>query len=171
MEQWIVVFALFVVVVLVLGALKKKPSKKKPSRKKPAKKDMPYKLNSSILTKREATFYSVLQPIANRNHVIICIKPRIADFISVTLEQYKKGSEFYTYFNKISAKHVDFLLCDNRFKPLIAFELDDSTHQESSRKDRDAFVDELYNAVGLEICHVYDWRDTSFIEERIKACL
>ncbi|MCL2605241.1 MAG: DUF2726 domain-containing protein [Defluviitaleaceae bacterium] len=118
----------------------------------------PYALNKSLLTNREKDFFQTLRPIAEQYGFYVVIKPRVADFVHVTLKQYHKGSGFQTHFNKIKAKHVDFLLCDpSSLRPVAAFELDDSTHNKSSRKQRDSFVDHVYDVVGLKVFHVYTY--------------
>jgi hypothetical protein len=47
------------------------------------------------------------------------------------------------------------VLCDrNAVRPLLAIELDDSSHNRADRKARDAFVDSALKAAGLPIIHV-----------------
>ena len=52
-------------------------------------------------------------------------------------------------------KRQDFLVCDNlSLKPLVAIELDDKSHQQSNRVQRDAFVDEVFKAANLPLLHI-----------------
>ena len=121
------------------------------------KKQLPYKLNSSLLTKRELKFFAVLNNIIDEKNFVIAIKPRMADFIAIDNQKLKKKS-YMTYFNKIKSKHVDFLICDiSSMKPILAIELDDKSHEKKERVMRDKFVDEVYETVGLEIIHVYEY--------------
>lgn len=47
----------------------------------------------------------------------------------------KDRSKHQTYFNKISKKHVDFLICSAQSKkPLWGNELDDTSHAREDRK-------------------------------------
>jgi len=130
----------------------------------------PYILNPHLLTKREADFFDMLRPIAEKYSLYICIKPRMADFISVTLPQYEKGSKFWTYFNHISAKHIDFLLIDKTSKPIVGFELDDKTHQRSDRAVRDLLVKDIYKMVGLKTFHLLHY-SPEILEECIHTIL
>ena len=130
----------------------------------------PYKLNDSLLTVRETEFYTTLKIALKNQPYIIAIKPRLADFINVTYHQYHNKREFYFYFNKINAKHVDFLICDKVFKPLLAIELDDSTHSRLGRRDRDDFVNYLYKTVELPVLHVFDYSLLS-LENRLSEML
>jgi hypothetical protein len=57
--------------------------------------------------------------------------------------------------NRINQKHVDFLLIrPSDLKPLAGIELDDRSHEEDDRKQRDAFVDEVFQSCGLPLIHV-----------------
>jgi len=129
----------------------------------------PYELNQFFLTENEASFFRVLLPIASSHNLYVFSKPRIADFVSVTLERYVKGSQFHAYFGMISQKHIDFLLCDADFKPVLGFEVDDSTHLRPDRIDRDEFVDKLYGAVGLRVIHIHEWSNPEKIEHYISG--
>lgn len=58
-------------------------------------------------------------------------------------------------FNRIAAKCVDFILCDERdTRPLLVVELDDSSHRRPDRQARDAFVDAALRSADLPILHV-----------------
>jgi hypothetical protein len=60
--------------------------------------------------------------------------------------------DFAVHFNRISAKHVDFLLCDpSDVSPVLAIELDDATHERADRRRRDAFLDEAFASAGLPL--------------------
>jgi len=124
-----------------------KPSKPWQNRDIP----LPYKLNESLLTKRENKFFCVLRPIANRHGLYIAVKPRMADFIE------NLGSKYSFY--RISQKHVDFLLCGDDMKPIMALELDDSTHEREDRKARDELVSKIYKEVGLKLVQIYEYDD------------
>lgn len=106
-----------------------------------------YRLNSSILTKTELSFFKILRS-AVPAEFHITIKPRIADFIST--KPYDHSS-----FNRISRKHVDFLICSSHdLSPVLAIELDDSSHQAQKVKNRDRFIETLYAEVSLPILRI-----------------
>jgi len=78
---------------------------------------------------------------------VIFAKVRLADIFFVTRRQ-----ENFSYFNRIAQRHVDFLLCDPAtLKPLLGIELDDASHQRPRRRERDAFVDEVFRAAALPL--------------------
>ena len=126
-----------------------------------------YALNPTFLSSREASFFNVLLPISSKHNLHVFAKPRIADFVNVTIDKKTDRSEFYKCFNKISQKHIDFLLCDINFKPIIGFEVDDKTHKKSDRVARDSFVDGMYKSIGFPVHHIWSWNETETIEQFI----
>ena len=98
---------------------------------------MPYKVRRALLSPAELSFYHVLYKLV-KNRVVILSKIRLADVFYV--ENMRSN---YSYFGRISQKHVDFVLCDPKtMKPICAIELDDKSH--NSRQKRDQFVDDVF---------------------------
>ena len=108
-----------------------------------------YGLRDAVLTKAEASFLAVLREIVGEKYQIF-VKVRLADIFTT-----KHGEGYYAALNKVTGKHVDFLLCEpETFAPLLGIELDDKTHKKSARKKRDDFVDEVFNQVGLGLLRI-----------------
>lgn len=120
--------------------------------------DLPNKMDNNFFYKRksdfffnkpEREFFILLQEIINGKFIIFS-KVRILDLLKVSTDK----SHYLKYKNKIQAKHVDFVICDNVwFKPLLALELDGSSHSRADRIERDVFVDEAFNSAGFPIIH------------------
>ena len=116
----------------------------------------PYKLTQSLLTASEAAFYGALLLAAGRRYVVFA-KVRLADLCQ-DLDRWADIRAF----NKVSSKHVDFVLCDaTTFQPVLAVELDDRSHLRADRRSRDAFVDGIFRTMGLGVYrqwvrHSYD---------------
>ncbi len=100
--------------------------------------EYPYMKMDSLFTPAERSFLGVLTKAAG-DDVCVFGKVRVADVIRP-----KKGlakSDWQSAFNKISAKHFDYLLCKkDDMSILCAIELDDSSHKSKKRKKRDAFL-------------------------------
>ncbi|WP_153556981.1 DUF2726 domain-containing protein [Roseimaritima sediminicola] len=132
-----------------------------------ASEELPYRLRTSFLSPAELAFYRVLEQAAPQYS--INNKVRLWDVLYVPRAE---GSRRYE--NKISSKHVDFLLCDPAtMQPVLAIELDDSSHNRQDRQDRDAFVDKAFAAARLPILHVAASRNYSAtdLRDRIAACI
>lgn len=109
---------------------------------------LPYKLRSNLLSAAEFSFYKVLETAIQGKLEIQC-KVRLADIF------YTPYGTNVMHFNRITGKHVDFLLCDTQtMKPVLAIELDDSSHDRPDRKQRDNFVDEVFKVAELPLLHV-----------------
>lgn len=108
-----------------------------------------YRLRNSLLTKNELAFYLVLERIIP-DEAVVLPKVRLADIFSTAGGRRNQGD-----FNRISARHVDFLVCEQEsFRPLFAIELDDRSHTMPDRVQRDAFVNSLFDAAGLPLVRV-----------------
>ena len=122
---------------------------------------LPYFLKSTVLTNYEKKLYHILAPFCSQNNLILLSKIRMADFV-----QAYQGRSFYHWFNRISSKHVDFLICQTTsFKPLLAVELDDYTHNYKNRQDRDNFVNSVYFSVGLPVLHITEINSEKIVSD------
>ncbi len=105
-----------------------------------------------LFSPAERSFLGVLNQAVNEN-IQIFGKVRVADVIIP-----KKGmsrSEWQKAFNKISSKHFDFLLCNKKnLAILCAVELDDSSHNKKTRKDRDIFLESVCKSAKLPLVHI-----------------
>lgn len=119
---------------------------------------LPYYLMDSVMTYHEAILFSILGDFCRKYNFVLLSKVRLADFIQPIHQNNRRN--FYYWFNRISAKHVDFLVCDPKtIKPLCAIELDDYTHRYQNRQDRDHFVDNVYRSIQLPILHITEIRE------------
>lgn len=101
---------------------------------------LPYEMNETILTERERSFYRILKPVCDKLELQICPKVRVADIVSI-----KKGTkDRQKWFNKISSKHVDFLLCDYDMNIVLIVELDDRSHETERAKQSDALKNAIF---------------------------
>jgi hypothetical protein len=113
----------------------------------PAASSWPYRVSEAFLTPTELSFYHVLRSAVG-DRCVICPKPSLKDIFYITLS----GQERMRYLNKIDRKHVDFLLCDPKtMKPLAGIELNDRSHDREDRRQRDMFVQELFQKAGLPL--------------------
>lgn len=160
---------IILIVVIVILLIRQKGNVKAPVQNNESFKieeKLPYKKKKYLLSKAENSFYGVLENAIEGEGLYICPKVRLADIIYVTDKENRQK-----HFNKIQSKHIDFLLCDKKFlNPVLAIELDDSSHNKGSRIERDKFVDEALEAAGLPILRVkasYSY-SPNYIKEKVK---
>jgi very-short-patch-repair endonuclease len=107
---------------------------------------------AQILTNAEAEFYRFLVQLYG-SQAIVCPKVRLLDLAKP--KEGLSGRRFQISFNRVCAKHVDFVLL--RTDDLMVFgvvELDDRTHEWKSRSERDRFVDDVLRQAGIPVCRV-----------------
>lgn len=54
------------------------------------------------------------------------------------------------------SKHVDFVMCDQAMQVLGIIELNDRTHLQQDRIERDEFIDAVLTNCGYRIVHTWD---------------
>lgn len=129
---------------------------------------LPYYLKDSVMTYHENILFSILSDFCQKYKFVLLSKVRLADFIQPLNTPNRK--DYYHWFNRISAKHVDFLVCETEtIRPLCAIELDDYTHRYKNRQDRDEFVDNVYRSIKLPILHIYEVREKYVYQELAEA--
>ncbi len=112
---------------------------------------LPYRVRDDFLSPAELNFYRVLKTAASE-WATICLKVSLDDLFYAKSGDHRAN---VNYRNRIARKHVDFLLCDPQSMfPLLAIELDDSSHRRDSRQTRDRFVEGVFAATGLPLLRV-----------------
>ena len=111
---------------------------------------LPFVRVGSILTNAELNYYKALKK-AIGDQAIICPKVRLADFLQVP--NFTKNP--MRYFNMISSKHVDFLICEaTTMSPIFIIELDDPSHNRPKNRESDIFKNNAFNTAKIEIIRV-----------------
>lgn len=102
-----------------------------------------------LLSKNEWYEHKKLVKFAADKGLVVCPKVRLLDII----EPRKGEKDYKSLFYKIQAKHVDFLICDPNMHIKAIVELDDSSHDQRDRQNRDHFVDQILTSVGYKVIH------------------
>ena len=76
-------------------------------------------------------------------------KVRLLDLV----EPVKGNSKYRSYLYKVQAKHLDFVICDQKLVARCMIELDDNSHNQADRVTRDQFVNEVLESVGYKVLH------------------
>ncbi|MGM9527902.1 MAG: DUF2726 domain-containing protein [Oscillospiraceae bacterium] len=103
-----------------------------------------------LFTYNEKDAFLKLKTITDEIGLYLFAKVRLYDLVEP-----KSGiSNWKTYQYKIQAKHVDFVICDKKLVARAVIELDDASHEEAARKERDIFVDKVLQNCGYKIYRV-----------------
>lgn len=164
--QYIILVLLIVIVMLILAYLKEKKEAKQINDTNEESiqeiKEYPYK-KKLLLTKNEWYFYKKLKPICDKHNLHILSKIRFADLVEV--RETVDPKEKIKYFNKISRKHIDYVLCKpDNLQVIALIELDDKSHERKDRIERDSFVDKVCEATNYKIVHIRNYEE---IEDKL----
>ncbi len=119
----------------------------------------PFRIRDDFLSAAEISFYHVLVSVVGET-LTVCPKVSLNDIFFVSRPDLNQASR-----NRISRKHVDFLLCDRRsMRPRLGIELDDSSHAREDRKARDEFVEQVFAAAGLALVRIPTLRSYNLSE-------
>jgi len=140
------------------------------SRRLQGKEKLPYEKKPAVLTKAEMRFFQVLLQATSGEPWWVFPKVGQKDVVGVI-----RGTQNYmSYFARLSQKHFDFILCDKgSTAPILAIELDDSSHDRADRMERDSFVNRACDAAGLPVLHqkVTKTYDPVALRREIHTCI
>jgi very-short-patch-repair endonuclease len=111
----------------------------------------PYR-GTPLLSAAEMSFYRVLLQCMDGGSVLFA-KVGLGDIVEVDgVRDFRARQGFR---NRIDRKHVDFLVCRNdTLAPVLAIELDDSSHERDRARARDAEKDRILGAAGVPLWRV-----------------
>ena len=108
-----------------------------------------FERKQKLFTKAERSFLGILDEAVGQKYRIMG-KVRVADLITPIKQASKRN--WWILFNKISSKHVDYVLCSkSTLEVIAAIELDDASHNNEDRKKRDDFIDKAFKSAGIPL--------------------
>ncbi|HEU6448346.1 MAG TPA: DUF2726 domain-containing protein [Verrucomicrobiae bacterium] len=111
-----------------------------------------YEAIPAFLSSAERSFFGVLQQAVASDFQIFA-KVRLADIVRPIKSSSRSG--WQSAFNRITGKHVDFVLCDSKsLGVVVVVELDDRTHERFERGIRDSLVDAALRDAAIPILRV-----------------
>lgn len=104
-----------------------------------------YKKSDYLLTPTELKFYKLLKTITDKMEYSL--------FIQIPLYQLVEYKD-YKDFNKIKSKSIDFVITEKNCKVKLCIELDDKTHNNNKRIERDRFINEMFKELDIKILRI-----------------
>jgi very-short-patch-repair endonuclease len=139
-------FAILIIFVIAVAALKVFLGGNKGGTE-----DYPYEKEQTLFTPAERSFLGMLEQAVD-GKLRIMGKVRLADIVKVKNGNNKSARQ--KAFNRIQSKHVDFLACDTATLGVkFVVELDDKSHNQSERQDRDEVKDKILAAAKIPVFH------------------
>ena len=117
-------------------------------------------INKKFITASEKNSYKVLRHVlGDRGYVLMQVS--LAQLIYLPGTN-KTNEGRATWWNKLSRRSVDFLICDpDTLQPLVAIELDEPSHTTPKRQQRDDEVEKAMTVAGLPLLRVLASRSYS----------
>lgn len=104
--------------------------------------------SSLFVNKSELMFFKILVAnISNQYHVLT--KVRLEDVITAKSNLSKK--ETWELRGRVKSRHIDYLIIDDQGAPLLAIELDGSSHNITKALRSDKFKNRLFSKVGIPL--------------------
>ena len=114
--------------------------------------DLPYVAAPSLLTPAERAFFAVLRQALGEDYHLFA-KVRLGDILEV--QRGVSGKRRFAAFGRISSKHADFVACDpGTFAVRGVIELDDRSHLQRHRQERDQFFDAALAVADIPVLRV-----------------
>ncbi|MEA3189229.1 MAG: hypothetical protein QOD99_3059 [Chthoniobacter sp.] len=108
-----------------------------------------FRVRDDFLSASEFSFYRVLESIV-AGRAAICPKVNLGDVFFISGAGQNQSQR-----NRISRKHVDFLICTSEgMKPVAGVELDDASHGRADRQERDAMIQSVFYQAGLPLLRI-----------------
>ncbi|MFM2414484.1 MAG: hypothetical protein RI911_177 [Candidatus Parcubacteria bacterium] len=103
-----------------------------------------------FMTKAENELFQILSKEFSGEYVVF------AQVHLPTIINHKiKGQNWKAALSSVDRKSVDFVLCDKTYlSPKLAIELDDKSHEEEDRKERDRFVEQVLESAGMPLLRI-----------------
>lgn len=112
-----------------------------------------YQWQGPLFSAAERSFFGVLKEACG-DRAEVFGKVRVADVLSPAKGQGRSG--WQKAFNRIAAKHFDYVICKpGDLSVIAAIELNDGSHAQRRRGDRDAFLLQACSSAGLTL-HQFD---------------
>lgn len=106
-----------------------------------------YKRKDFLMSRPEHEFFDILMDVLEGQCYVF---PQI--HLPNILNNKIVGQNWRGSFRHIDEKSVDFVICDKKYiKPLLAIELDDRTHSQNNRKDRDKEVERILSEANMPL--------------------
>jgi hypothetical protein len=100
----------------------------------------------------EFEFYKILRDDILGERFVAMIQIPLASLVGV---RQPKDPVYMAHFGRIKSRRLDYVICRKQdLKPLLALELDGSSHENEDRKERDRFVNSLFEILGLPMLRV-----------------
>ncbi len=141
MTMWIIAITLMLIAIAMFMA-------KKQSAAAIRLEDVPpyFRKKTLLNEKEQVLFHRLIEAMPN---YYVMAQVRLADIVGV-----KKSKNWQAWFNKVSRKSVDFVICNKSLAVLACIELDGRTHEQDERQKADNDKDHALKTAGIPVIRI-----------------
>jgi len=161
----IYVILIFVIIVLILEKIVNNKTNNKT--KENTANLSNYIKKNYVMTQTELIFYRELKKVTDKLELSIFPQVNLERIINV--KDNNKADR-----NRIKSRSIDYTIVNNKnCKIVCCIELDDYTHNYQNRTERDNFINELFDTVGIQLhrIKVNNYYNLEELENKIKESL
>lgn len=120
-----------------------------------------YEKKEYLLTQTELKFYKLLKKITDDLNYNLFTQVSLYEIVNC---------KNYKNFNKIKSKSIDFVITEKNCKIKMCIELDDKTHYNNKRIERDKFMNKLFKDLEIKLIRipVENFYNIEELEKKIK---
>ena len=109
-----------------------------------------YKPKRYLISLNELNFFKELKKLIDVMDLNLLTQVSLYSLIETKYKKYN-----YEEFNKIKSKSIDFVIADKKScRARLCIELDDTTHENKERKNRDIFINELFESMNIPLLRI-----------------
>lgn len=136
---------IFVIIILIIEKLINSKQLTEEKERKVVQENTTFSKKEYLLTQNELKFYKLLKSITDKlNLNIFC---QVAMYELINCKDYKD-------FNRIKSKSIDFVITEKNCKIKLCIELDDSTHNNKQRIERDNLVNKIFESTNTKLLRI-----------------
>lgn len=104
-----------------------------------------YEVKNSLITPTEHSFFVALKELVPQGYMV---------FPQINLAAFIDRTDDVSFHNELF-RNIDFLITDETYRPKIAVEINDSTHLDKGRKERDEKVSNILEEAGIPLLKLW----------------
>ena len=146
-QTLIIIVAIFVIFIIIVKLISAKKQSISPTAEPKESISYHYTRKEYLMTQSEGGFLRLLFETVGTQYYVV---PQV--HLSAIFDHKAKGQNWKAAFKHINGKSVDFVICEKAsMKPLIAIEVDESSHDADDRRARDTEVERIFSEANLPL--------------------
>lgn len=156
------IMLIFIIILLIIEKII--TSNKQEDNKKIVNTENTYSKKEYLLTQQELKFYKLLKTITDKLELNLFCQVAMYELIN---------TKNYLDFNRIKSKSIDFVITEKNCKIRLCIELDDETHKQQKRIERDEIVNKIFKNTNTKLLRIQtkNFYNIEEIEQKIKESL